>query len=97
MLALKAPEYYTRAVPSRMGFFPFHESPGPLSPKPYTHARAVWRRVVLLACQVLRYNQSRAYVVHYDYLESAEGHDFKSEGLGTNRFATVSVAERVFS
>eukprot|EP00752_Nemacystus_decipiens_P008301 g7421.t1 len=39
--------------------------------------------------QVLRYNQSQAYVVHYDYLESAEGHDFKSEGLGTNRFATV--------
>ncbi|CAM9469346.1 unnamed protein product, partial [Hapterophycus canaliculatus] len=39
--------------------------------------------------QVLRYNESQAYVVHYDYLESAEGHDFKSEGLGTNRFATV--------
>lgn len=41
-------------------------------------------------CQVLRYNESQAYVVHYDYLESAEGHDFKSEELGTNRFATVS-------
>lgn len=45
---------------------------------------------MVFACQVLRYNQSQAYVVHYDYLESAEGHDFKSEGLGTNRFATVS-------
>ncbi|CAM9615338.1 unnamed protein product [Ectocarpus sp. 12 AP-2014] len=39
--------------------------------------------------QVLRYNESQAYVAHFDYLESAEGHDFKSEGLGTNRFATV--------
>ena len=49
------------------------------------------------ACQVLRYNQSQAYVVHYDYLESAEGHDFKSEGLGTNRFATVSIVGRVLT
>ncbi|CAM9869937.1 unnamed protein product, partial [Sphacelaria rigidula] len=40
--------------------------------------------------QVLRYNESQAYVAHYDYLEPAEGHDFNSAGLGTNRFATVS-------
>lgn len=39
--------------------------------------------------QVLRYNVSQAYVVHFDYLEKAEGHNFESEGLGTNRFATV--------
>ncbi|CAM9829612.1 unnamed protein product [Pylaiella littoralis] len=39
--------------------------------------------------QVLRYNESQAYVVHFDYLESAQGHDFDSAGLGTNRFATV--------
>lgn len=39
--------------------------------------------------QVLRYNESQAYVAHYDYLESAEGHNFDSAGLGTNRFATV--------
>lgn len=41
------------------------------------------------AAQVLRYNASQAYVVHFDYLEKAEGHNFESEGLGTNRFATV--------
>ncbi len=55
------------------------------------------RRVVLccavpfVCCQVLRYNESQAYVVHFDYLEAAEGHNFKSEELGTNRFATVSM------
>ena len=38
---------------------------------------------------MLRYNVSQAYVVHFDYLEKAEGHNFESEGLGTNRFATV--------
>ena len=38
---------------------------------------------------MLRYNASQAYVVHFDYLEKAEGHNFESEGLGTNRFATV--------
>lgn len=55
------------------------------------NARASCRAVFMFwSCQVLRYNESQAYVVHYDYLESAEGHDFKSEGLGTNRFATVS-------
>lgn len=53
--------------------------------------------VVPPLAQVLRYNESQAYVVHYDYLESAEGHDFKSEGLGTNRFATVSSTVMDFS
>lgn len=42
-----------------------------------------------VGAQVLRYNESQAYVVHFDYLEKAQGHDFASEALGTNRFATV--------
>lgn len=47
--------------------------------------------LMLLTCvQVLRYNESQAYVAHYDYLEGADGHNFDSSNLGTNRFATVS-------
>lgn len=45
----------------------------------------------MVPLQVLRYNKSQAYVAHYDYLESADGHNFDSAGLGTNRFATVSL------
>lgn len=42
--------------------------------------------------QVLRYNISKAYIAHLDYLDPpSEGgsHDFDSGGLGSNRFATV--------
>jgi hypothetical protein len=43
--------------------------------------------------QVLRYNVSRAYIEHLDYLDEVPGdsHSFDSGGLGTNRFATVSL------
>jgi hypothetical protein len=41
---------------------------------------------------VLRYNVSRAYIEHLDYLDEVPGdsHSFDSGALGTNRFATVS-------
>jgi len=40
--------------------------------------------------QVLRYNQSQAYIPHVDYLEdNGSGHDYNSSREGSNRFATV--------
>ncbi|KAG5175115.1 hypothetical protein JKP88DRAFT_101011 [Tribonema minus] len=41
--------------------------------------------------QVLRYNVSKGYIDHYDYLDESSGqdHSFDSGHLGTNRFATV--------
>lgn len=41
--------------------------------------------------QILRYNKSKAYIPHLDYLETTPGanHDFDSSVDGTNRFATV--------
>jgi prolyl 4-hydroxylase len=40
--------------------------------------------------QVLRYNTSKAYIPHVDYLEdNGSGHDYDSSGQGSNRFATI--------
>lgn len=40
--------------------------------------------------QVLRYNKTKAYNTHLDYLDdNGGGHDYDSAGLGSNRFATV--------
>jgi len=43
--------------------------------------------------QVLRYNQTSAYVAHYDYLDDpkiqSDRHDYNSSAVGTNRFATI--------
>mmetsp|Transcript_8773 Transcript_8773/g.19860 ORF Transcript_8773/g.19860 Transcript_8773/m.19860 type:complete len:458 (+) Transcript_8773:895-2268(+) len=41
--------------------------------------------------QILRYNQTNAYVPHMDYLSDAakEPYDMRSEGRGGNRFATI--------
>mmetsp|Transcript_12557 Transcript_12557/g.25611 ORF Transcript_12557/g.25611 Transcript_12557/m.25611 type:complete len:562 (+) Transcript_12557:152-1837(+) len=41
--------------------------------------------------QVLRYNVSKAYKSHLDYLDRtpSSSHDFDSAGLGTNRYATI--------
>lgn len=38
--------------------------------------------------QVLRYNKTKAYIPHLDYLESIPGssHDFASEASGSNRY-----------
>eukprot|EP00604_Paraphysomonas_vestita_P000200 CAMPEP_0174825118 /NCGR_PEP_ID=MMETSP1107-20130205/42280_1 /TAXON_ID=36770 /ORGANISM="Paraphysomonas vestita, Strain GFlagA" /LENGTH=330 /DNA_ID=CAMNT_0016056385 /DNA_START=410 /DNA_END=1402 /DNA_ORIENTATION=- len=40
--------------------------------------------------QILRYNQTTAYINHLDYIESDHpDHDWDSAGTGTNRFATI--------
>jgi len=42
--------------------------------------------------QVLRYNKTKAYVPHFDWIEDPtkkEEHDFDSERVGSNRFATI--------
>jgi len=42
--------------------------------------------------QILRYNQTGGYIDHEDYLDDpsdTEEHNYKSAGIGTNRFATV--------
>ena len=40
--------------------------------------------------QVLRYNTSRAYIAHLDYLDDNDsGHDYDSRHAGSNRFATI--------
>jgi len=40
--------------------------------------------------QILRYNQTTAYINHLDYIESDSiDHDWDSAGTGTNRFATI--------
>jgi prolyl 4-hydroxylase len=40
--------------------------------------------------QVLRYNQSKAYIPHLDWMDAIPGeHDWHSWGKGTNRFATI--------
>ena len=42
--------------------------------------------------QVLRYNQSNAYIPHLDWIEdpnSKEVHNYHSDKIGTNRFATI--------
>jgi prolyl 4-hydroxylase len=41
--------------------------------------------------QILRYNVSKAYMPHYDYVPSAEAynnHNYESNSTGSNRFAT---------
>lgn len=54
------------------------------------------RRFGLLLCgtvgrhQVLRYNASKAYISHLDYLDdNNSGHDYDSGNKGSNRFATI--------
>ncbi|CAM9620482.1 unnamed protein product, partial [Phaeothamnion confervicola] len=51
------------------------------------HYRETWAD----GLQVLRYNVSKAYIAHLDYLEAdpKSVHDFDSGGSGINRFATV--------
>ena len=47
--------------------------------------------------QVLRYNQSKAYVSHMDYLrvdQPESTYDYDSSGKGGNRFATILVRKR---
>ena len=41
--------------------------------------------------QILRYNQTTAYVDHFDWMEPdlASGHDYDSGANGTNRYATI--------
>ena len=42
--------------------------------------------------QVLRYNKTKAYIPHLDWIEDPsrkEEHNFDSIGVGTNRFATI--------
>ena len=39
---------------------------------------------------MLRYNESKAYIAHLDYLtDNDSGHDYDSSGSGSNRFATI--------
>lgn len=39
---------------------------------------------------MLRYNRSKAYIAHHDYLDdNGGGHDFDSAHNGSNRFATI--------
>jgi 2OG-Fe(II) oxygenase superfamily len=41
--------------------------------------------------QILRYNQTKAYTAHMDYLDNpaSESYDYDSSGKGANRFATI--------
>ena len=41
--------------------------------------------------QILRYNETKAYVEHMDYLDNnpSEDYDYDSAGKGGNRFATI--------
>jgi len=41
--------------------------------------------------QVLRYNTSKAYIAHLDWIDDSpiNEHDFLSQGVGSNRFATI--------
>lgn len=42
--------------------------------------------------QVLRYNKTKAYIPHFDWIEDLherKEHDFDSERIGSNRFVTV--------
>ena len=44
-----------------------------------------------IGLQILRYNQSSAYFPHYDYIDDdiTSTHDYASDGVGSNRFATI--------
>lgn len=65
-------------------------------------ARAVKKRAIQLlgmepyddemtdGLQVLRYNTSKAYIPHLDFLEdNGSGHDYDAQEQGSNRFATI--------
>ena len=39
--------------------------------------------------QVLRYNQSTAYISHLDWIDGNSDHDYDSAVDGTNRYATI--------
>ena len=52
----------------------------------------VYEEALTDGLQVLRYNQTTAYVPHLDWIDDVYGreeHDYDSTGVGSNRFATV--------